>query len=267
MRVTVWESIRSTTGTSFDLQWGVLARTLAQFRAHDGEKSALKAWSPTEGTSRGASNVRSVCCLVFDFDSGDSIEAMSQLLHERAGVIHTSWSHSLEHPKARVVLPLVEEVSGASWKVVYAAALRWAQDLGLSPDGACKDPSRLFYLAACRSDERSKHVGRISSGRLLDVRGLIKRYPPPPKPMKFTTVNYSRNTSEAVKAMETNPHSRQALAERLGARLNDGLARGISCPRCSRKEVWFPIERSGGWAQCNHQNSCGWNGPLRELAG
>lgn len=112
-------------------------------------------WLPVEmlegSTYRRRDNIARVWALVCDID--DQARGFDALVGSVRGlgvaaIVHTTWSHTPEHPKARVVFPLLEAVPAADWLEVWKAGAEWARTWGAEVDKACKDPSRLYFLPA-----------------------------------------------------------------------------------------------------------------------
>ena len=134
-------------------KWDALSmcRALGVHKPWRGQKVDAPAWSPVTmkpGTNRRKKdNVASVSMLVLDCDAGDPLEVLEGLGDDFVRIGHTSWSHSHDKPKARLVFPFrpswpcpVDE-----WGAVWAAAARWAASEGVTVDPAAKDPSRLYF--------------------------------------------------------------------------------------------------------------------------
>lgn len=128
-----------------------MCRALAVHREWTGEKVNAPAWSPvvmrSGVTRRAKKNVEAVSMLVLDCDAGDALEELEGLGRDFYRLGHTSWSHTTDYPKARLVFPFVP---GAfcpvdEWGAVWAAAARWASHHGVTVDPAAKDPSRLYF--------------------------------------------------------------------------------------------------------------------------
>ncbi len=93
--------------------WQELIRVLCWVRTWQRAKIDVPAWGPVRmlpGTTRAAKNVQSVSMLVLDCDQGESIEVLEALGDEYARLGHTSWSHSQQHPKARLISRLLPRV-------------------------------------------------------------------------------------------------------------------------------------------------------------
>ena len=97
-------------------------------------------------TRRKSANVSEVWALVCDLDDGldgwDSLVERVEATGRRA-ILHTTWSHTPEAPRARVVFPLDEAVSAEKWAEVWESGAAWASSWGAVVDGKCKDPARL----------------------------------------------------------------------------------------------------------------------------
>lgn len=146
------------------------------------------AFSPVtyrEGTTRGKANVETVHALVLDIDHAG--EPPWQLLERWAYVGHTTFQHTPEAPRWRVVIPLARPVSGADWPNVW---LRASSYFGGCLDPATKDSSRIFFFPSCRPG--APHLVRQQHGELLDPDELpeVPVYAPPPRINNTTARTY-----------------------------------------------------------------------------
>lgn len=104
-------------------------------------------WSPASYdlvAHRGDENVSSISCLVLDFDDGFDWSDFEDSWQRWTYCVHTSFSHTKDHPKWRAVFPLAQPVQAEDWANVYASL-----SIGLSQgltDPSCKDRSRMYYL-------------------------------------------------------------------------------------------------------------------------
>jgi len=247
------------------------------------DKDAVSLWSPTiykEGTTRGAANVEAVTALVFDFDDGTPPRAAAAF-RDWVHIGHTSWSHTEEAPKWRLILPLEVSVPGEQWPRAWQRAINLWEEL--KPEGAgmpdlkCKDPSRIYYLPAWRAgqprrawawDDPEAEPHGLSCRLLgLDWERI------PEAPTKPTPARRPGRTPETAlpgqfkDRARADPAVRERIARQVDATISsDGIARRIACPQCGKRSAWFvvdPAEKKG--AECNHRNSCGWHGPVWEL--
>ena len=230
-----FENVRSVEPVARDLTWERLADTLVDFRAHwgldDAAKRSAPCWSPVryrEGGRRRAADVVDVSALVLDYDDGRTIDEAVDAWDGLARVVHTSWSHSPDHHKIRVIVPLVEPVPAGLWSGVYRAALR---DDGNAADPHCSDPSRL-YLLPCMGRHATPWA-RVYPGELLDLGDLAQRVEEARRRVEAAAAErrarvarearrYAADgdTASAVRrVLDTDPHAREAVGIRLGGRV------------------------------------------------
>jgi len=287
-----------------EMSWDQLVSVLTSFRvSSDGTKKDLPAWSPTvyrPDTTRGKANVEALSCLVLDYDGGTTIEEALAAWSWRRGILHTSWSHTEDLHKFRVILPLERPVDAADWEGVYHWADRYTRRL-LNPedverledypgkakwesviDTQCKDAGRIYYLPALREEGAPHYAAAWVAGdelpdfylgqytpwarqveALRAKREAAKRPPAPPTIIHKAAVR----DRERANRLRHDPGTRERLGVALGGRVVGDAVRGVRCPRCSRSDVWWLIQPDQKKsASCNHGNSCGWYGSLNELA-
>lgn len=96
--------------------------------ARKNAKKDLRVWSPTlyrpGADKRGGDHVTHVSCVVLDFDDGTSIEEASRRFAHHFHIVHSTWSHTEEHPRFRLVLPLEHPVPAGEWPRMWA----WAEE-------------------------------------------------------------------------------------------------------------------------------------------
>jgi len=174
--ISVFEGKDDPQPTRHDMGWHALARRLSRYDERltkDG-----RAWSPVTyhpGTTRGKANVDQVFALVLDIDHG---ELPLDLLEGYEYVAHTTFQHTPEAPRWRVVVPLVGPIPGADWPAFW---LRANAFFGGCIDPATKDSSRISYLPSCPPG--GVHETRQQHGRLLDPDELpeVPVYTPAPR--------------------------------------------------------------------------------------
>lgn len=255
------------------LSWDALARALTTFRPDERAKPDCPMWSPVrlvEGaTRRLAASVESVSCVVLDYDSGIAPEVARAPWMPYRHLVHTSYSHTADVPKYRVVVPLASPVPASAWLRVW----HWASGLaGGANDGACKDVGRAYFLPVARGP----HWAEVNGGPLLDV--VPSRLPPAPG--ERTTTAPPRRPPRPVggddgrafaHVLAVDPVARASLAGMLDARIYDGPPRRathLRCPACGEPSAWYYIDITAmRSARCKHLKSCGWYGSLAELTG
>ncbi|MEM6794207.1 MAG: hypothetical protein AAF725_09505, partial [Acidobacteriota bacterium] len=149
--------------------------------ARSAPKRDLRLWSPAlygPDVTRASENVLHLSCLVLDYDGGVSPDLAAATWEEYFHILHSTWSHTPERPKFRVVLPLAAPVKAEDWPAVYAWAQRRA-DGAVDPTG--KSLGTTFALPAVAAPDRPR-LASSAPGPLLDalVEGLIEEPAEPP---------------------------------------------------------------------------------------
>ena len=132
-------------------------------------KREMRLWSPAffaPGARRETEGVVHLSSLVLDYDSGFPIDEASALWSPWYHVLHTTWSHTPELPKFRVVLPLLDPVRVEDWAAVYEWAL--ARSEGADPSG--KSAGGTFALPVVPNREWPR-MARVCRAPLLDPVG------------------------------------------------------------------------------------------------
>ena len=271
-------------GVGRDVSWPVLAQTLQTWRDVAGDKArrleACPLWSPVELTAprRASSNVAAVSCLVLDYDDGVTPEEALDRWEGYERVVYTTWSHTVEAPRCRLVLPLARPVPGAWWKGLYRSQLT---DAAAEADPQCIDPARAYYLPAIGAG--GPHWATRVEGEWLDVydraqelyrqaqeaaRALAERHRQRAADLRARQTAGGDRDATAARILAIDPDARRALAVAMGATLASRaageIARAMLCRACGRPSVWWAISK--GWARCDHVNTCGWSGPLYDYA-
>ena len=126
-----------------------------------------------EGNRRALHRVEQVYGLALDFDQGDTtIKQAAKLLPGVQGVTYTTFSHTAEHPKLRVVYPLARPVDANEYDVVWCWAAREIERAGHVLDESTRDASRFWYLPSHAPG--ATYEWRELSGDPLDVEGALR---------------------------------------------------------------------------------------------
>lgn len=231
------------------------------------KKDNVELWAPcTFIARRRKSDVIAIHGMVYDIDSGLEFDAHKEF-SQFDYIAHTSWSHSEKLHKWRLILPLKRSIPCDEWKFAWAAGSeKFKLYTGSAADHACKDASRAYHVAGCTKQNKHLYQSVINKTGRRFALTYIKTPPPAKmKPRKYKTFNVEEfdNYHKAAPS----PKEREEIAHRIGAQIIDGTARKGTCPRCSKKSIWFYIDVCGPnyIARCNHLKSCGWEGSLRDL--
>lgn len=135
-------------------------------------KRDLRLWSPAvyrpDATERGGDGVSHVSCLVLDYDSGTKITEALPLWQDWFHLIHTTWSHTPQHPKFRVILPLAVPVPASEWEAMWAWAERQSEG---EIDASMKGVAATYALPAVANPSWPRDA-MTCAGPILDPRDL-----------------------------------------------------------------------------------------------
>ena len=155
-------------------------RSAAHGLVEDAEKSAkrdLRLWSPTlyrpGASDRGSDNVTHVSCLVLDYDDGTPIPEASTTWSSFFHIVYTTWSHTPDHPRFRLVMPLAFPVPAEDWSKVWS----WAESVAhFEIDPAMKSPAATYALPAMRQRDWPREAFS-RPGAVLDPvdEGILER--------------------------------------------------------------------------------------------
>ena len=248
--------------------WRELCERLGEFSPPiEGGKVDLPAWSPVryrEGARRSSANVEEVSCIVLDVDSDSrpvSIEEACKPWQGVAHCVHTSWSHTPERPKFRVVIPLAQPVEVGLWHRVWS----WAQFRAkVEIDAKCKDPARIYFVPALR-DADAPHEAFVAEGPMLVLPEEAflatpeERRRKQQKEMDRIKPRGMVDRPRRAELVSISPAEREALGLRLGGRVDDRqVVRDVVCPGCGRASMFWPVYPTGTrMAMCRHRDTCG----------
>lgn len=259
MKITTYHHLRDPRpAAEVETDWPGLVSALTTPRSRPGDKAHLGLWSPVdlaEGASRANANVRSVHALVLDYDGGHDWSTVLGTLAGMAAIWHTTYSSRPDDLRARIVVQISAPVEAQHWPAVAAWAMtrwRWA-------DPACKDAGRAYYLPC--ADANGEFASGVVDGELVDVSHMRVRPRVKPRPVPGRTSLRHEETTQGY-----DPGWRMAQAEERGARVHGDSCKGALCPSCGDRSVWWAVEaRTNPRAMCNHRNTCGWTGSIKEV--
>ena len=87
-------------------------------------------------------NIKSISMAVIDYDQGTPPESIREKLADVNHLFYSTHSHTTEHPKFRVVVPLSRPITAQEFREMWPFEF-------VGNDGSCKDPARLYFLPAC----------------------------------------------------------------------------------------------------------------------
>ena len=127
--------------------------------------------------NRQHSNILAVTGIVLDLDGGNEPEQLMTAFDQLtpyAHVWYTTYQHTEEKPRLRIVVPLAQPITADAF-VADSMALRLAAMLGLTVDATCANATQVYYLPtkATQSADYAIMVGESTA--LFDVALLPAR--------------------------------------------------------------------------------------------
>lgn len=194
--ITVWGSLTDPQGIRQEETWDtLLGHGWWRRPAVIADKVRARGWSPAifAGDRRAKAGVEAVFALVLDYEAAEgeaptSLDDALDLWRGCLGLLHTSYSHTPERPRFRVIVALSRAVTGAEYGLLWRWAATRCAEAGHQIDEACRDPSRLWFLPAVPPGGEATYQSRALDGGPLDVDAALSEQrereapPPPPAP-------------------------------------------------------------------------------------
>lgn len=166
VKYAVFDGVKDNSPKQRDNDWQSIAKGFANFVKSDTKD--IKLWSPViykDGSTRGNANALAITALVLDFDEGHDPQDFLESWAQYEYVVHSTWSHTAEHPKWRAIFPFNEPIDAKEWRVTYP---RLAMALGHGAcDPSCKDVARIYYLPSCKPRDTDT-IYHHNRGAILD---------------------------------------------------------------------------------------------------
>ena len=148
--ISIFENIKSVTPIEQPtLDWDSFCNLLAQgFESTVKDTLLFGPYKLKENTTRGNANVEQISLLVFDIDDpqGKSFDDIKVLIKKYDCVIHTTWSHTNENPRYRLIIRLKNAVKHSDYDAVRKGFIFFNTELSNLFDKACSDIARAYYL-------------------------------------------------------------------------------------------------------------------------
>lgn len=133
------------------------------------EDAPLFSGAEFEG-SRSIANVKHVTQVMLDFDDGILLEQLPETSQKYEYAAYSTYNHSEEKSKFRVILPLRRPVSAPEYDVVWEKA---NEIFGDRADQNAKDAARISYLPSCPPEKEEQAFAVHNEGVILDPDVLL----------------------------------------------------------------------------------------------
>jgi|SRR5471030_190478 len=149
-----------------------------------------------EKADRTRANILSVTGIVLDVDDGNTVEQVMAALERLSPYAHcwyTTYSHTEENPRVRVVVPITTPVTADVFDD-HMLALRLANWLNLTIDDCSRKPTQFYFLPSKPAASTDSHIYVGQSTTLFDISVLPAK---PAKPSKNRSGD-APNTSDQL---------------------------------------------------------------------
>lgn len=253
--------------------WETFTRFITMVRT-DGhrDKKDVPVWSPASFVRYPLknNNVRFVSFAVFDIDGGLEWDK-HHLFDAFQYVAHTSYSHTYDKHKWRLIIPFETPIPNELWSTAWDRLAKWFEDItGTKADKACKDARRFYYLPTGGKSYDDgvirgfyKYEGKFqllhthinNEGRTIvyDIEELRQEK----RAIEETRRRWIEKKRAELKVLENlpewqrNPHRelrlriltdrswRETLGLRLGGKLTHDRAIKFPCPNCGKSDATY----------------------------
>lgn len=263
--ITYWESKNAPVGrrieTSLDQRFArfekpctLLPASLATSdkATRDAAKAALPGWAPTifAGDKRANDNVITSWAVVLDLDKSPPFEVVCDAFQHVAGVVYTTWSHTPEAPRSRVIVPFDRPFHRDEHKILWSLLAGKVEGV----DQATKAAGQFWYVNACI--EGQEYRSERLPGRILETDFALwcardVRPVETPAPVYYAPVATSSEPVDseveyrAARLVESTRHSVSGEQGRLTIwNLALGLVKGLRLPTQRAFELMCEWNRS-----------------------
>ena len=161
-------------GTLRTAEYHALNASNSDEKERRSEEKDGPAWSPVlykEGTQRGNQNVLKITAFVGDLDCGEfDLPSIKARLAGLEYVVHTTYSHTPEKPKFRLIVPFHQPFSVSDIHKVFDHFNEIFDD---KLDPCSKKPAQIYYTPSCPID--GVFVAEHCSGRVMRI-GAVKSH-------------------------------------------------------------------------------------------
>lgn len=153
--------------------WETLLNTLYQpLVSNDKYERGLIVYGKIKNNYRKDDNIISRGVIALDYDNIHDFKglynAVSKQLESYSWAFHTTYSHTTEEPRIRLVIPLSENVNGAEYRQ-YAQAM--ANHIGYEVDESSYVPSQAMAFPV-KANENAPYIFKYNDAPLLDIATL-----------------------------------------------------------------------------------------------
>lgn len=159
--------------TNDEYSWGTLLKALSQPLVSDDKyERGLIVYGKIKDSYRKDDNIISRGVIALDYDNIHDFKglynAIFKQLENYSWAFHTTYSHTTDEPRIRLMIPLSENVSGAEYRQ-YAQVI--ANHIGYEVDEASYVPSQAMALPV-KANENAPYIFKYNDAPLFDIATL-----------------------------------------------------------------------------------------------
>ncbi len=210
---------------------------------------------------RANQNIESVSALVFDIDNpnGYDFDDIVALTSGYFGILHTTWSHSADAPRYRLVVHLKAEIPAREFAVVRDNFLFFNSELASIVDKACSDISRAYYWFSYPPEKANEAQCCVLMGELLDPSNL--RTPIFAENVTGQSPIFQSQLQNILQGDVTEGSRNKHLASLVGCLIKKGLTRAETYDEASKWNRTLPSPLPSNEVERTHNSI--WNTHLR----
>jgi hypothetical protein len=146
--ISLYNNLTSTQAIAKDISWEQLCKRLSTPIISEVKDVFLYGPYRLSNPKRANQNVVEISYFVFDIDypQGHSAKAIVNLVREYDAIVHSTWSHTNESPRYRLIVRLSRPVPVKHFAIARSGFLSLNPVLASIIDKACSDPSRGYYM-------------------------------------------------------------------------------------------------------------------------
>ena len=235
--VALYENITATKAIVRNPSWETFCHNMKSAKISDIKEVGLFGPHKIGGNgSRKNDNITEITAFVFDIDNapGHTCASILGLVSNYAAIAHTTWSHSPEEPRFRLVLQLRNPIAVADFHAVRDAFLAAHPGLAAIIDKVCKDFARFYYLYSYPEERVGFSEFMVNEGEPIDPKAFLPLTTPAPSQvtsamhLSISGMPLIRPRSEATKNILQTSESPEEIGKLRAAlaRLSPDTARG-----------------------------------------
>jgi hypothetical protein len=146
--ISLYQNLTSTQATAKEVSWEQLCRSLSIPIISEDKDVFLYGPYRLSTPKRSNQNVVEISYFVFDIDypQGRTAQDIVNLVVDYDAIVHSTWSHTRENPRYRLIVRLSRPVPVKRFADVRGGFLSLNPVLASIIDKACSDPSRGYYM-------------------------------------------------------------------------------------------------------------------------